>query len=389
MPAKEDFLRYRTQTDPVADQVIEAIEKMDGYRVEDLLSHLVHNRDIDRTALPPVVDEYFSKNEVLPSYTNSRMLLTGQEVFQRHGTESTLLLFFLSLPAAYACWRGALVLYETGRLAERRDEVRYSRRMMETAQFVIDVMAPGAFDAGGTGIVAALKVRLIHASIRYFIRKRGGWDTTVYGEPINQQDMAGTLMSFSAMVLNGLKKMGIRLTPDEEEGYFHCWRVTGHLVGLDAALIPETYSQGVKLGFAILDDQKGPSEHGNILVQALVNFVNEKLPGKLLDNYLPIYLINHFVGENIGGVLTFQHKPTVWDRVIDFLIRTFSSVLRFFRVDKTSVVVGKMVVMKDNFQQLLITHFNEDKQVFLTIPPSLRDNWKLDSRGKARGVTQD
>jgi hypothetical protein len=48
-----------------------------------------------------------------------------------------------------------------------------------------------------------------------------------------------------------------------------------------------------------------------------------------------------------------------------------------------------MAVMKDNFQQLLITHFNEDKQVFLTIPPSLRDNWNLDSRGKARGVTRD
>jgi hypothetical protein len=37
--------------------------------------------------------------------------------------------------------------------------------------------------------------------------------------------------------------------------------------------------------------------------------VNEKLPGKALDNYLPICLINHLVGENIGRYSLYRTNP--------------------------------------------------------------------------------
>ncbi|MBK8044673.1 MAG: DUF2236 domain-containing protein [Haliscomenobacter sp.] len=83
---------------------------------------------------------------------------------------------------------------------------------METAQFVIDVLSPGGLSPAGKGVRSAQKVRLIHASIRHFLKQRG-WDTEDLGEPLNQEDKAGTLMAFSALLLDGFKMMQIGLTP--------------------------------------------------------------------------------------------------------------------------------------------------------------------------------
>ncbi len=60
---------------------------------------------------------------------------------------------------------------------------------METSQMVINVMTPGGFEPNGTGIITIKKVRLMHASIRYYLKhphiNQKGWDTSTLGEPIN------------------------------------------------------------------------------------------------------------------------------------------------------------------------------------------------------------
>ena len=125
---------------------------------------------------------------------------------------------------------------------------------METAQFVVNVCIPGGLESNGRGIITAQKVRLIHAAIRYYI-KRHDWPIEEYGEPINQQDMAGTLQSFSTLIIQGLEKMSIDLTLEEKEGYYHCWRVVGFIMGVEEELNPPTYLEGFALGQAILKDQ--------------------------------------------------------------------------------------------------------------------------------------
>src|SRR6201999_3276000 len=124
-----------------------------------------------------------------------------QEVFACYGPQICLCLLCKSLPEAYACAKGAQVLYRTGRLTDQDGTMRtFTRRLMETSQFVVNVCIPGGLEPNGKGIVTSQKVRLIHAAIRYFIKK-GEWDVATLGEPINQEDMAGTLQSFSTLIL--------------------------------------------------------------------------------------------------------------------------------------------------------------------------------------------
>ena len=77
---------------------------------------------------------------------------------------------------------------------------------------------------GGRGFEACLRVRLLHASVRARLAGRG-WDAAAYGVPVNQEDMAATLLAFSYNVLVGVELLkGRRLSPADEDAYLHLWR---------------------------------------------------------------------------------------------------------------------------------------------------------------------
>src|SRR4029453_9478056 len=113
-------------------------------------------------------------------------------------------------------------------------EANARRRILETAHFVLDVASNGGLSPDGRGIRAAQKVRLMHASVRMLVRRRG-WNEELHGVPINQQHLVGTMLSFSTVVIDGLRTMGIMVRDDEAEAWFHLWRVVGFMLGIDEA----------------------------------------------------------------------------------------------------------------------------------------------------------
>jgi hypothetical protein len=195
-----------------------------------------------------LLDNYLDVSGKLPAWADAGLIRRGEELFEQYGPEVFMLLNVSSLPLCYCCGNGAQVLYDTGRLLAHNGKVDpLARRLMETAQMIVNVLSVGGLSEGGNGTITVQKVRLIHASIRYFLKcgQAGGpWDTNTFGEPINQEDLAGTLMSFGPVILTGLKKLGISLSDDDTKAWMHCWNVTGYILGIDETLLPDTYPQG-------------------------------------------------------------------------------------------------------------------------------------------------
>ena len=52
-----------------------------------------------------------------------------------------------------------------------------------------------------------------------------------YGYPINQEDLAGTLSTFSSVVLSGLELLGVMATDSEKYGYQQLWKFVGYYLG--------------------------------------------------------------------------------------------------------------------------------------------------------------
>ncbi|MEL7004894.1 MAG: oxygenase MpaB family protein [Bacteroidota bacterium] len=394
----------RAHTDPLADQVVATIISS-GYekKINEVFHTLIKNetfteetfKDFPDEVRTPVTD-YFNTTKILPDWVDNSLVKKGEEVFSLYGPEISMLLNVKSLPLCYACSKGAKVLHLTGRLSDRNGNIDpLARRLMETAQMIINAMAPGGLQAEGKGIVTMQKVRLIHASIRYFIKhpelNKAGWDVAEFGEPINQEDMAGTLMSFASLILKGLEQLNINLSLEQQNAYMHCWRIVGHVMGVDEDLIPKDYAEGWELGIKIMKNQAAESSWGKELTTSCIHFLQSIVPGNLFDR-VPEYMIWYF-SQDVSAAIGKDIAPMIGVHESDGL--KGSIVLRLMKVvfkdidtvEDHSVIVRKLTgFFNRKLLQGFLHHYNDDKNVNFYIPPSLQQDWKLKESWEDKAV---
>ncbi|TGK19943.1 DUF2236 domain-containing protein [Leptospira fluminis] len=365
----------RQETDPLADGVVQKYfqeSSFDRSKTLFFFDFLAKNSNPIPPGLPPYFEDYFKESEVLPDWTDPQRIAQAQDIFSRFGPQILMMLCVKSLPMAYSCGNGAQVLLKTGRLVEQKGSVSgVNRRLMETTQFVISILQSGGLGPDGRGVRVAQKVRLMHASIRYFLAQGGDWNPE-WGSPINQEDMAGTLQSFSSLVLQGLDLSGIKLTTEEKDSFVHLWRVVGHILGVKPELCPEGYDAAYALGESIFLDQRQASEAGQILTRSLIDFMEYMLPGNIFDN-LPLYFLQIYTGEETSKALGLPWPPK--DDLGTFIEKIFVDL--DLKADDgsgfsklSSYFATKLLFSMDHF-------YYDGKKARFWIPPSLRGNWGI------------
>lgn len=374
-PAWTDTLleAMRQRGDPVADHLVEQLFAQGRLTdVNELFRCIARSDAPVPPELPNEVEAFFEDTAALPPWADPVLLRRGEDVFGLYGPGVVMALMCKSLPTAYAFAKGSHVLEITGRLT---NDVQ--RRILETAQLVFDVLAPGGLGPQGRGIRTLQKVRLIHGAIRHLVGAHPHWDPA-WGVPVCQEDLAGTLMTFSSIVLDGLAQLGYRLSPAEEEGYFHVWRCCGYVLGIDPQLIPRNVSEGRALMQVIGRRQWRPSHGGTLLVDGLIQMLQGYYPS-FLDG-LPPTLVRFLSGPHIASVLNVQ--PYDWTENILRLQRAV--VLLFGGLIRQEPVLLPRVLRWSNRRLLhaVATVERRGKRVQLRIPERLRQNWGLPGGGR-------
>jgi hypothetical protein len=294
---------FRKEGDAIADQVVAQIfESGDRETIRNVLTKSFSNSDILPEALPQQVQQYFDEQGKLPEWANIPQLKHAQAFFARHAQPIMGMLGSCSLPYCYAAADGAQVLYFSERI--RKDTFQ---RLLETGQFVFDVMENGAFEPQGKGIRSALKVRLIHATIRYHLIRSGKWNMA-WGLPVNQEDMAGTNLAFSLIVLRGLRKSGFQVSAEDFQAYLHYWNVVGHLLGLAHELMPENGKEAFHLAKNIETRHFKPSIAGQELTKALLKSFQAYAPA-MPEGYTASYM-RYLMGDEVADILGLP--PSNW-----------------------------------------------------------------------------
>ncbi len=201
--------RMRELGDPVADTPVAAVFERGGVdEVNEIMRTLVR---VDRPVpeqLPDELRDYLVETLPMPEWADMRKIKRGQQLFETYSLQVACCLFCASLPSSYAAAKGVQVLHTTARLVT---DAR--RRVMETGRFLIDVATVGGLDENGKGRRAIQHVRLMHAAVRYLIMARneltpGMWHRD-WGMPINQEDLAGTLLAFSYVFSDPMRRLGV------------------------------------------------------------------------------------------------------------------------------------------------------------------------------------
>jgi hypothetical protein len=287
----------RRQADPVADAAVESLFAQHTFRqLNEWIAALVRNDQALPTQFPESLLSYFSRTAQLPAWANGRKMQQGAAFFARHARPALSILGCYSLPFSYAAADGAQVLWLSQRI---RQDAR--RRLAETAQFLLDVVDKNAFAPIGKGIRSIQKVRLIHAAIRYHVNRSGQWQDA-WGVPVNQEDMVGTHLSLSYIVLDGLSKLGFYYSQEEAEAYLHLWNVIGAMLGINDEMLPKSMKAAYWLERRIRERHFRQSEAGIGLTKALLDCMVEAAPASFAKDFLPAY-VRFLIGDKVADLL--------------------------------------------------------------------------------------
>lgn len=324
-----EFLdEQRKTTDLLADQAVRSLFESGQARYFRKVTELLDSNDYKiPDDLPEDMKRYLRQSSELPAWADQKKILAGQEFFKKHAASLSLMLGLMSLPYDYAAANGAQVLIMSERL-----NYDTGKRLAETGKYVFDVGSPAGFSPEGKAIASAQKVRLIHAAIRYHIKKTGKWQEE-WGEPVNQEDMAGTNLSMSLIPVRGMRKLGIDVSRDACMAYVHLWNVASYVMGVREELLPDTAKEAFLLDKVITERQFRQSEAGKSLTSALLDYVGQQSNAQL--KWLAPSLMRYLLGDSLADTLGVPpvSLPTEllvnplqqWNRLIGVLQPNFES----------------------------------------------------------------
>jgi uncharacterized protein (DUF2236 family) len=300
----------RAVGDPEPDRIVAELAR-DGQvqEVNAILRHLIQNNQPIPAELPDNIEFWLRDCATLPAWADRERIDRASALFSEHGVTISLILATASLVECYAARKGVKVLTFSYRLGQNA-----YRRVAESAQFVILLMAPGGLYEGGQGIKAIQKVRLMHAAIRNLVLRSGRWDQAELGVPICQEDMLGTLMAFSYIVIRDLRRLGVQVTEEEAEGFLYFWQVVGAMMGVTPEAIPRSWAEADALTAAIARRHHGPSPEGVLMTRALLEMHADLIPGELFDGIVPA-LIRHLVGDQIADWM--EVPESRWESLLE------------------------------------------------------------------------
>lgn len=292
-----DFLEpYRHRGDPVADHVIDQVAAQGGHATVGPLMHfLTDYENFDPKDQHTSIRDFISAQSTFPEDIDKQRFKEGINFFWKHYQLVSLLLGTYSLPYCYAGANGAQVLW----ISERIKNYTF-QRLEETGAFVFGIMQERDWQ-NGVNFQRIAKIRLLHAAVRWFTLNSGKWDAA-WGHPICQEDMAATNLSFSFIIIKGLRKLNIAVARQEEDAYLYFWNVMGELLGVVPELLPKNMLESYRLLKGIENRQFEPSEAGRGLTKALLKTIEKQITSPTLQN-LPAAQMRFFLGGKVANIL--------------------------------------------------------------------------------------
>lgn len=354
--------------DPPVDAIVDAFLAQEPQAVGGLLKELFGTPRMPEAH--GLVTRYVQGLPTIELDSPER-IVQGQALFDLFGPEALLVLGSCALPLAYAAGSGVQVVARSRRLDD--DPIR---RLCDTAQMVINVMQPGELEHGKNGWYSARKVRLIHALIRRHVQRlpNNPWDPA-WGTPINQEDQAGTLLTFSVGVLHGLRKIGAQFSQSEADAYIFAWAQVGKLLGVDASLLPVVEADAVRLAFKIGARQIRPTPEGKHLSDRLLEAVDSMFPVHGYSTSLAhFFLADTALGANVTSILGIP-KPN-WTRWLVMLRAAQKRLVLSFLDDVPGAKARRSFVARHLVQRLLLAKHPPGGAPF-EVPERLKRLWKL------------
>ena len=232
--------------DPVAERFVdEVFFGPKGYGAgRKLLDRAIEGGIDSVPEAPESMRELFAEFEDVPDWVDEALVEEGAAIWRRWGTT----LFSVAGAGTLEMYTESAVAVPLA-LAGGYAGDNALRRFLETTRFWIDVSQPGGLlTPGSAGRATALRVRVMHVSVRRRVSEHAEWDSGRWGLPISQAYMLLTLMGGSVGPAVAMWPMGHLTSPREMRALLHYQRYMGHILGVRTKTpYPTTVREGLQL----------------------------------------------------------------------------------------------------------------------------------------------
>lgn len=295
---------FRAMGDPLADAAISELGASAGF---DSAANFRAARD-RASGGGLAARALLETARIVPPWVDFDRMAPGLHRSEAHTLLSGLCLLTGSLIESFATPEAALILIRSGKLCT---EPRL--RLYRTARFVHEIVTSGGAPPGTRAHENLLGVRLTHALVRGHVRRHGGWPAA-WGCPLGQVATVSTLTMFSHVFTRSMARLGVMFTPAEWAAQQHTWRWVGHVLGIEAPLLPESVDAEAALYATLAAQRAPPDDNSRTLAHGLLNAMAMQPPFRLpLKALHALCRLN--LGDALGDAFALQ-RPGPWQTAV-------------------------------------------------------------------------
>ena len=267
-PNPETFQKFAPlyhQIDDLGDDVVKETYLKLPYKEASSIIKKYSTEPLSDSEGDENLKKFFRPFQETPDWFDENSANIGARFCMRTGANGLIILRDFTLMGGYDFAFLGKPLIFTGAL--KKGAVK---RLKDTLEFWIKVTRENSLQPNSEAYQLIIRTRLMHSYARLKIKEKTDWDYENWGEPINSWDMIATYTGFSLVFMQGLKKLGIIISPEEENGVFHLWKYVGYLLGIPAEFLPENRQQAVEQFYWWTTIQEKGDEDSAHLAEALL-----------------------------------------------------------------------------------------------------------------------
>ena len=215
---------------------------------------------------PAPLRDFFTKAEATPDWVDWDKVRRGQRAMRAGGADGIYLARDVALLGGYQFAGFNKTLLRSGALQKGSN-----KRFAETLQWALDVISEGGLAPQGVGYQSTLRVRLVHAFVRQHVAAMPDWRAEDWGLPVNQTDMAATLLGALIVPAAGAIGMGRIYSPADLDAVAHLTRYVGWLIGVQDQWLPLSFRDAVRGLYTVLMALSQPDETTRLLAAPMVD----------------------------------------------------------------------------------------------------------------------
>ena len=306
----DKYVAHTMIGDPEADALIAELASLEREQSTRLINAIMSMKDLSVLIdAPPILMDFFENAARPPEWVDLDAFRPAIRMFHRN-SRLVLGAFVGGVLVEGFSTNISKSFNITGRLRDRG-----VRRLKQNNRHMVEIFLPQGLAIDGDGWRLSVRIRIVHAQVRYLLKNSDDWDTQAWGVPLSSAHLGLAITGFSAQLLEHMKRLGAVFDEEERESFMAVWRYTGHLMGIPESILYDNEEDALVLNRIGRLCEPPPGWDSIILANGLVNSaplvagITESKARQHLVKYL--YRVSRaMIGNQLADELRFPRSST-------------------------------------------------------------------------------